>query len=183
MIYFLKLAAKNLFRHKLRTLVSILAIAISIMVVVFTRGLIVGFIDSVFSAQIHYQSGHIRIIDRDYEMKEKLLSLNYTVDGWDNGGLEEMVSELQKLEEVEMVLPRVKFGAAATAEDDGELVRMAGWGILPDRERDFTDVEKQLVKGRLPRPGEAEVTMGAGLLSKLGRQVGEKVTVVYNTSY
>ena len=59
MIYLSKIAFKNLFRYKLRTLVSIAAIAFSVMIVVFARGYIVGMIDSVFSDHIQYNSGHV----------------------------------------------------------------------------------------------------------------------------
>ena len=59
-----RLAFKNLFRHKLRTFVSIVAIAFAVLIVVFARGYIVGMIDSIAAEHIQYNSGHIKVIRR-----------------------------------------------------------------------------------------------------------------------
>ena len=57
MLFLSKIAFKNLFRHRLRTLVSIVAIAFSVLIVVFARGYIVGLIDTMIVDHIHYNSG------------------------------------------------------------------------------------------------------------------------------
>jgi putative ABC transport system permease protein len=76
------LAQKNLSRSKLRTSVSIIAIAIAIISVTFARGLLSGMIEATFLNHINYKAGHIRVIDEEYKLKERLLSLNYPVDGF-----------------------------------------------------------------------------------------------------
>ena len=98
MSYLLKLAFKNMFRHKLRTIVSIAAIVVAIIVVVFARGLITGMINSTYADQIQYNSGHIKIINKEYEQKERLLSLNYPVDGFKGEGVNGMINELAEIE-------------------------------------------------------------------------------------
>ena len=179
--YFSKLAFKNLFRHKLRTSVSIAAIAISVIVVVFTRGLIVGMIDSIFSNQIQYQSGHIRIINQEYEQKERLLSLNYTVDGFNGQGISPMINKLENLEGVKNAIPRIKFGSLVSADED--LIKMIGWGVDPATEIKFTDIEDKIVAGRMVQKNNREIVMGSGLLDKLSKTVGDRVTILYNTSF
>src|SRR5690554_4499614 len=176
-----KLALKNLFRHKLRTFVSIVAIAFAVLIVVFARGYIVGMIDSLSYEHIQYNSGHIKLITREYRDEERLLPLNYPVDGLGGQGLEQMTSALKNLEDVEMVIPRLKFAAMVSAED--ELVTMSGWGVEPEQEMAFTNIEDYLVEGRMPRPGRLEVMMGTDLLEKIDRRVGEKVTIVFNTAF
>lgn len=126
MSYLFKIAFKNLFRHRLRTLVSIVAIAFSVMIVVFARGYIVGLIDSISADHIQYNSGHIKIVNRDYLQQERLLPLNYPVDGFKGQGVEEMASDLKNIDRVEMVIPRLKFGAMVST--DKELITMNGWG-------------------------------------------------------
>ncbi len=181
MSYLLKIAFKNMFRSKLRTLVSIVAIAFGVMIVVFARGLIVGMVDKVFADHIHYNSGHIKIIDRDYQMRERLLTLNYPVDGLGGRGVEEMIAAMEALDKVELVIPRLKFGALVSTGD--KLVSMSGWGVDPEQELAFTDLENKLVEGRMVRPGEQAVVMGTALLKKINRQVGDKVTIVFNTAF
>jgi putative ABC transport system permease protein len=181
MTFLINIAFKNMFRNKLRTIVSILAIAFAVMVIVFTRGLIDGMIGDTYSLYIHYDTGHIKIIDEEYEQKEKLLSLNYTVKGLENKSLSEMQADLNEMEGIEMVIPRLKFGAAVSTEE--ELVQMLAWGVDGAKELEFTNLERELSQGRMVEPGQREVVMGSELLKKINRSVGEKVTMVYTTAF
>ncbi|HER24407.1 MAG TPA: ABC transporter permease [Candidatus Atribacteria bacterium] len=175
------LAKKNLSRSKLRTSVSIIAIAIAIIAVVFARGLISGMIESTFENHIKYKAGHIRVIDKEYKLKERLLSLNYTLDGFNDEGTSAMVEKLRQVEGVKQVVPRLKFGAVVSMDD--ELVRMMGWGVDPTEEIAFTKIDEKIVEGRMINPGSREIVMGAGLLEKIERNVGDKVTILYSTPF
>ncbi|MFP4020177.1 MAG: ABC transporter permease [Halanaerobium sp.] len=181
MKFLITIAFKNMFRNKLRTTVSILAIAFAVLVIVFTRGLIDGMIEDTYSLYIHYDTGHIKVIDRDYEQKEKLLSLNHTVDGLEGRSLAEMESDLKNLDGIEMVIPRLKFGAAVSTEE--ELVQMLAWGVDGKKELDFTNIGRELSSGRMVEADKREVLMGSALLDKINRSVGEKVTMVYTTAF
>ncbi|NLY90206.1 MAG: ABC transporter permease [Firmicutes bacterium] len=181
MDFIAKIAFKNLFRSKLRTLVSIAAIAFGVMIIVFARGIVLGMIETIYDDHIQFNSGHIKIVTEEYQKRERLLTLNYPVDGFTGEGVGGMMAELEKIEGVEMVIPRLKFGAMVSTED--ELVALSGWGVNPGLELAFTDLENDLVEGRMVRPGEREVVMGTALLEKINRQVGDKVTIVYNTAF
>ena len=175
------LAKKNLSRSRIRTSVSIIAIAFAIIAVVFARGLINGVLESVFENHINYKAGHIRVIDEEYKSKERLMSLNYTLDGFNGKGYKEMSEKLKLVEGVEQVVPRLKFGAMVSLED--ELVGMMGWGVDPLEEIKFMGIDKNIIEGRMVQEGNKEVVMGAGLLEKIGREVGEKVTILYTTPF
>ena len=175
------LAKKNLSRSRIRTSISIIAIAFAIFAVVFVRGLINGVLESFFENHIHYKAGHIRVIDEEYKLKERLMSLNYTLDGFNGNGYLDMSEKIKSIEGVEQVVPRLKFGAMVSLED--ELVGMMGWGVDPDEEIEFMDINKRIIEGRMVQEGNKEVVMGAGLLEKIGREVGEKVTILYTTPF
>ncbi|MGM0441983.1 MAG: ABC transporter permease [Elusimicrobiota bacterium] len=179
--FIIKTAFKNLFRHKLRTAVSIAAIAFSVMIVVFARGYITGMVDSVFADHIRYNSGHVKIMDKEYYPKQRLLPLNYPVNGFENTGLEEMMAGLRDIDGVKMVIPRLKFGAMVSTGE--ELITMSGWGVKPKREIEFTDIEVSIKKGRMIKSGGKEIVMGQKLLNKIDREVGDSVTVLFNTSF
>ena len=181
MTFLWNLAKKNLSRSRVRTMVSIIAIAIAIISVVFLRGMIGGMLTSTFENHIHYVAGHIRVIDEEYKLKEHMLSLNYTVNGFDNEGYEGIVNHLMQIEGVNQVVPRLKFGAMVSHDD--KMVGMMGWGVAPAEEIEFTEIDKNIVEGRMIRPGERELVMGAGLLEKIGKQVGENVTFLYSTAF
>jgi putative ABC transport system permease protein len=175
------LAKKNLSRSKLRTSVSIIAIAIALIAVVFARGLISGMIESIFENHINYKAGHIRVINKEYKLKERLMSLNYTLDGFNRKGYSEMSEKLKLVEGVEQVVPRLKFGAVVSMDD--ELVGMMGWGVDPAEEIAFTKIDEKIIEGRMVEPGSREVLMGTGLLEKIDRKVGDKVTILYTTPF
>jgi len=181
MNYLWNLARKNLSRSKLRTSISIIAIAIAIISVTFARGLINGMIESTYQNHIYYKAGHVRVIDNEYELKERILSLNHSVDGFSGEGASMMADKLKEVEGITQVVPRIKFGAVVIQED--ELVRMLGWGIDPAEEIKFTHIDKDLSEGRMVQPGNREIVMGSGLMKKLNREVEDKVTIVYATPY
>lgn len=175
------LARKNLSRSKVRTIVSIFAVAIAIISVVFLRGLINGILDTTFANHIHYKAGHIRVIDREYKLKEELIPLNYTANGFDGEGYKGMVDELKQVEGVKQVLPRLKF--TALVSHDEKLTGMQGWGIDPEGEIGFMGIDKYITEGRMVQSEKRELVMAADLMEKLGKQVGDKVTFLYNTAF
>lgn len=181
MLFYLNLALKNLFRHKLRSFVSILAVAFAVAVVVFARGYITGLIDSSFSDHIQYNSGHIKIIDQEYYQQERVLPLNYSVDGFEDKSLSQMKTELQQIEGVELLISRLKFGAVVST--GSEMITMVGWGIERENELNFTKLENQLVEGRMIEGGNLEVVMGTELLEKIDKKVGDKLTIMASTSF
>lgn len=181
MLFYLNLALKNLFRNKLRTFVSILAVAFAVAVVVFARGYITGLIDLSFADHIQYNSGHIKIIDRDYYQQERVLPLNYNVNGFEDKSLSQMKGELQNLDGVDLLISRLKFGAVVSTGN--ELVNMVGWGIEKENEIEFTDIERQLVEGRMIEAGKLEVVMGTELLNKIDKKVGDRITIMASTSF
>lgn len=175
------LAKKNLSRSRARTMVSVIAIAIAIIAVVFLRGMISGLLVSTSENHIRYKAGHIRVIEQEYELKEHMLSLNYTVNGFEEEGYKDMVENLKQVEGVQQVVPRLKFGAMVSTEE--KLVAMMGWGVDPAGEINFTGIDRQITEGRMIDPGEREIVMGAGLLDEIEHEVGEKVTFLYNTAF
>jgi len=181
MKYLWNLARKNLSRSKLRTLISIIAIAVAIIAVTFARGLIGGMIESTYQNHIYYKAGHVRVIDNEYELKERILSLNHSVDGFSGEGASLMADKLKEVDGITQVVPRIKFGAVVIQED--ELVRMMGWSVDPSEEIKFTKIDKDITEGRMVHPGNREIVMGAGLMKKLNREVGDKITIVYTTAF
>ena len=181
MKFLLSIAGKNLFRNKLRTAVSILAIIISVAVVVFASGLIDGFLENSFSLYVEYDTGHIRIVDQEYRQRERLLSLRHTVNGFEQEGLLAMITQIEGIDGIELAIPRIKFGAM-TSEGD-KMTMLMGWGIDQEKENKFRNLEDSIIEGRMFEAGSNEILVGPGLLQKLNRQVGDRVTLVYNNAY
>ena len=156
------LARKNLSRSRARTIVSVFAIAIAVISVVFLRGLINGVLDTTFANHIHYKAGHIRVIDQEYKLKEELIPLNYTVNGFNGEGFKGIAEELKQIEGVKQILPRLRF--AALVPHDEKLIGMQGWGVDPEDEIGFTGIDKYITEGRMVQSEKRELVMGADLM-------------------
>ncbi|NPV80518.1 MAG: hypothetical protein HPY52_09625 [Firmicutes bacterium] len=124
---------------------------------------------------IRLGSGHVRIIDRGYQIKERLLSLNYPVDGFNGEGYQAMVEALKQIDSVENVVPRLRFGAMAS--EGAQLRGMMAMGVDPAAEEKMIRPYRYLVDGRFLEPGERGAVMGYRTLDKLGLGVGDKFTL------
>src|SRR5690554_1956199 len=173
----IKIAWRNLSRNKVRTFIAILAIITVVIIVVFARGLMVGAFESSFKMYIDNNFGHVRIIDKEYEIREVLLPLDYPVDGFNSSGVTAMMSEIKKLDKVEHLLPRIRFVAISTIDDD--LFRMIGVGIDPLRENVYGSLPGDIIRGRMPESGN-EILVGQGLLEALGVDFKDRVTLVFS---
>src|SRR6056297_90956 len=75
-MFFLKMAIKNLSRHKRRTVITALIIAFAILIYVMTEGLMIGMTEMSFNNIINLESGHLQVADQNYWEDRKELPLN-----------------------------------------------------------------------------------------------------------
>jgi len=136
--------------------------------------------ESALGLYIDNHLGHVRVVDEEYAVREPLLPLDYTVRGIQGEGLGKMIAEMEKIEEVEHILPRIRFGAMASIED--ELERMMGVGISSSREEGYGSLSEDIKEGRLPEEGN-ELMIGSGLLDKFGMELGERITLVFSDAF
>lgn len=175
-----RIAFRNLGRKRARTALSLLAIAVGVFVVILAKATVEGSLETLMNNSIKLSSGHIRIIAREYQVKERLLSLNYPVDGFHGEGYESIVKELEQIKRVENVVPRLRFGAMVSKEE--ELEGLMGMGVDPVAEEKLVHFSRYIAAGRFIQPGKREAVMGYKLLDRLGLEVGGKFTLVFNTA-
>ncbi len=176
----MKIAWRNLKRNRVRTFIAVLAIATVVIIVVFSRGFVRGVTESSFALYIDNLYGHVRITTEEYDIRETLLPLDYPVDGFEGEGASAMIEQIRQLDSVVHVMPRIRFGAMASIDDD--LIRMMGVGIDIETEQARGNLSRDIVAGRLPESGN-EMLAGGGLLDDLGKEVGDRVTVVFSDAY
>ncbi|NLV92237.1 MAG: ABC transporter permease [Firmicutes bacterium] len=177
----LRMAIRNINRHRMRSILSFLAIALGVLVVILTKSMVDGLVDSVTRNSVELTSGHVRITQREYRPKERLLSLNYPIDGFSGEGIGPMVETLRQEPMAVTVSPRIKFGAMAVKDDD--TVSMIGLGVEPEVEMKLANLDRYLHAGRFIKPGAREVAMGSKLLNKLGLKVGDRATLLFSDAF
>lgn len=183
MLYLLKMALKNISRHRGRTLLSLLAIMAGVFAIIFTQGFAEGAIENMVNLNVNLNSGHVRLINPEYEKKEQLLSLGYPI-GEDRRSYSEIVAKLQEQPGVKVASGRIRFGMYLVAGEERQGV--LGMAIDFKTEDQVTKLSRYLKgenAGRLPEPGKSEIVLGKKLMEKLRLKVGEKVNGLFSTSF
>ena len=183
-MYLFKMAWRNLGRNPGRTVLSLLAVIAGVSAILLTRGYVDGIVDNMLNSSINLNSGHVRLIRPEYEVKERLLSLGYPL-GEQGKPYSRLIGEIRRQPGVEQAAGRIRFGLLLVAGEDRQEAVM-GLGIEPEAEDRATHLSRYLRgrgEGRLPRMGRQEIVLGGRLLSKLGLRVGDKVNAVFSTSF
>ena len=170
----IKLGYQNLGRHRRRTFLTISAIFLAVGLVTYIQCHLKGIVDTMVDDFIRLHTGHVKIIHTEYQLKERLLPLNLNVTEVDK-----RISEIQEIPAVADLAPRLRFGALLNVEENNQTGM--GIGLIPDKEKNMMDIEKDIKPGGSLPPGG--IVVGQILAERLGVKMGEEVTLLSQTQY
>jgi len=167
----LKMSWRNIWRNKRRTFLTVLAVAVGVMVIIFGQSYITGIINSTSEAMIKTQNGHIRIAHSEYLRLERIMPKEFLIDS-----LQQIKSEITKIEEVKSIQEMIKFGVMLNHGEKTE----AGLaiGVNPEIARDDMDLAQMVVEGEYFHPGSLELMIGKKLAKTIGVKVNEELLLV-----
>ena len=197
------IAFRNIARNRRRSILSGTAIALATFAIVFMFSMIGGMKGEVAKNAYIFESGHIRIRHAEFDKYENLNPLHLGVPDYHN-----VVSEVEKVENVRLVLPRIRFFSAIYREKES----YKGMGLSVDFAREsrldvrratrdpnapsFESLDRQGklaafaeawelsgYEGRLPENGQREILLSTGLAEEMSVSVGDKVTFYTKTAY
>ena len=171
----LKLAARNVFRNKRRTILNVLMIAGAIAAIINFEGFASSLIQRLSEVAVNSQYGHLQIAsDKTWNLKasespkDRLISLS-----------PDTTAKISKLPAVEYVSGRLSFYGLITSGDHS--LSAHGVGFDTAVESHMRD-QMKMVEGRNLTPtSKFEIIAGAGLQSQLGLKVGDSVTLLAYT--
>lgn len=181
MPYAIKIAWRNLTRQRGRTILSVAAIAAGVAAVCVTKGFADGMIGTIITNSVNLSAGHVRVIDPQYRLKERLLSLAYPI-GEHGPGYENLVRDLRGLPEAAAAMGRIRFGMLLVSGDKQRTVMGVG-ADLPAEDRVAHLGRYLRADGRFPEPGQQEIVLGQKILAELGLAEGDKINAVFSTSF
>lgn len=163
----LHLAWKNLWRNRRRTLITLAAIAFSIMLVQASHNLSQGVYTGMVDSGVRAGSGHIAVYHEGYlESREE--TLHFTDQG--------LIAEIEALEGVLQVLPRLYIPALAQSSRESRGIVLIG--VDPTRERRINPFLKTLSESDWLRSADGrDAIVGKRLLSELQISPGQKFVV------
>ena len=160
-----RLAWRNIWRHRRRTVLLILAVAYAAFASVFFWGLNDGIIASVLTSQARFSSAPVLVTTTAYrddpDPAHALPDLAVAV-------------AVRRLPQVRATAPRLEFPALLRSAYTAQSV--AARGVLPAEESAVSAVPAHVVAGRMIR-GPGELVLGRGLAERLDVRVGERAVL------
>lgn len=160
-----RLAWRNIWRYRRRTILLVLAVAYATFGIIFFWGLNDGIIDSVLTTQARFVAAPVLIT---------------TTANWDDPDPEHALPDLTVLATLQRV-PRVR--AAALRLEFPALLRSAytaqavvARGVQPAEEPAVSAVPSRIAEGRMLR-GAGELVLGRGLARRIDVRVGERAVL------
>ncbi|HBD94911.1 MAG: hypothetical protein A2015_07595 [Spirochaetes bacterium GWF1_31_7] len=174
--YMIKIAYRNIYRNKRRSVLCMTAIGLAVFFIVFMMGWIMGMYDSVVKTVLTFETGHVQVFTKEYFAKEDFIPVQYPVE-FENGSVDEFIDEIGKIPGVKAVLPRI---ASYTTLTDSKVKHAVLWGLHIQKEFEtnvFNLKEKSngLIKGRYPLENENACAIGRKMAEKMGVTIGDSI--------
>ncbi|MEA3353618.1 MAG: ABC transporter permease [Campylobacterota bacterium] len=163
-----KTAFLSLLRRKLRTLLVIFMIAVSLWALLFMQGIYDGMYKQMVDNAIRSDSGHISLYAKGFKQEK---SIEYQITN-----LEQIEKKLILNNNIKSYVKRVKSnGLAATA---GYSNFASIYGIDLDKEKEYSKLDKYIYKGKFDFLKRSNgVIIGYGLAKKLKLKIGKKLII------
>ncbi|HQZ21767.1 MAG TPA: FtsX-like permease family protein [Thermoflexales bacterium] len=170
-LLYLKLAWRNVWRHKRRTVIVLLAIGLGMMMMMFYDGLIAGFDQAIYGNAVRVLGGNITVHAAGYGAavgQKPLIPLaNDTA----------IAQAIQKQPNVVAASRRIETGGLASNRKGAFAISIVG--IEPEAEAPASLIAKNVKEGRnLTAADQDAVLIGRGLADGMEVKVGDRVTLV-----
>lgn len=166
---YLKLAWRNIWRNKRRTLITVSSIMFAVVCALFIESLERGSHNQMIDNMTNFHTGHIQIQDVRYEDEPSLdNSFEYSND------FNERIMELD--ERIYNVVPRIETFMLAAGEEQSRAAMVLGIDL--DSEHRLNELKNRIVEGRFFEPGDRTVVLGEGLAARLNVAVGDSLILL-----
>ncbi|MFC1571657.1 ABC transporter permease [Candidatus Margulisiibacteriota bacterium] len=172
----LKLAFRNIFRHFTRTFLTFLAIAIGLMFMIIMDSMLAGMDQESFDKIINYETGHIKILHREYREDEHNLPLDKAIE--DPAAI---VAKVARVAKDAKVTSRINFRIMLS--DGVDQYPAVGIAIDPKDDQSVFLLKQAVDKGEFFDGNEEAMLLGEGLAEDFGVTVGDYLTVLTRTKH
>lgn len=175
MINYFKMAYRNLGRHRRRSILSGLALALGTALLMFIAAFFQGEMRSSMETTLRLNTGHLQVQNADYDPDKLSVAWEYLIEK-----PEQVAAQIEALEQVQAATPRLMASGIISAA--GESVGVQIIGIDPESEAN--DVYRNgLVSGSFLAADDREgIVIGLPVADSLGLQVGDTLNLLVNTS-
>ncbi len=164
----IKLAWRNLWRNKRRTLITVASIFFGVLLSAYMTSMQEGSYGKMVEIVVKFYSGYMQVHHEDY-WENKSINSSFDYD-------QALIDQLKKHPEIDFVIPRLESFGLASA---GELTRgSAIFGIVPDVETQLTGIADKIVSGKYLQPADDGVVIGDGLAKYLKLGLSDTLVII-----
>src|SRR5690606_12102362 len=175
MTNYFKMAYRTLGRHRRRSFLSALALAIGTALLMFIVAFFEGEMRSSMETTLRLDSGHIQIRDADYDPDKLSVAWEYLIENPDQAA-----AQIEALDQVQTATPRLIASGIVSIRDESAGVQIMG--IVPESEAN-DPYRNGLVAGSFLAADDREgILIGYPLAESLALNVGDQLTLLVNTS-
>jgi ABC-type lipoprotein release transport system permease subunit len=168
MWFYIKLAWRNVFRNKRRTIIASIAIGIGLAALIFVDGLLIGMKDSMIRSATSSFLGEAQIHLEGYRQTREV---NETINQ-----LEKIKNELEKAQVVKNFAPRAMSYAMITSAANVRSVQLVG--VKPQSEKYLSKIDEAIREGSFfESDNPRDVLIGSELAEILEVGLGDRVVI------
>ena len=163
-----KIAWRNIWRNKRRSIITISAIVIAVFLAIIMRSMQLGMYDNMIQNIVGSYSGHIQIHSNGY-WEEQTIDNAFTYN-------DSLIEKIEANKDVDHTTKRIQSGCLSSFKDLSKFVFVNG--IEPEKEQLMTDWNKRLVEGKLLTLNSNSVNIGKGIAKYYDLKVGDTLIFV-----
>lgn len=164
----LKLAWRNIWRNKRRTLITAASIMFAVFFASFMQSIQKGAWNHILGNVVNFYYGFAQIHQNGYQDDQSIEKAFVAEEK-----LRQLSSEIP---EIKSVVPRIE--SFALASNDAATLGVLVVGVAPDLENGLTGLENRLVKGSYFKENESAALIGEGIAEKLKLAVSDTLVLV-----
>ena len=164
----IKLAWRNIWRNKKRSLITITAIVIAVFLAICMRSLQLGMYDNMIKNVVGSYSGHVQIHSNGYWEEQTI----------DNAFLynDSLIKIIENNTNVDHTTKRIQSGCLSSFKDLSKFVFVNG--IEPQKEQLMTNWNKRLMEGKLLTSNSNSINIGKGIAKYYNIKIGDTLIFV-----
>ncbi|SDT97251.1 ABC transporter permease [Desulfobacula phenolica] len=179
----IKLAVRNIFRNKIRTLITLAAIAFGSVSIIIAGGFFEDTFMQMREAVIHSHLGHIQIYSKGYNDHGSSAPFDYLIEEPNT-----VTEKIVPLDHVKLITPRISFSGMISTGDN--TVSVFCQGVDPEGELILNKIEniKDASTGlaiqegsNLTKNDRFDMILGRGLAKNIGAKPGDSLVLLTNT--
>lgn len=174
MTLFLRLAWRNVWRQRRKTLLIAVGMGVTMSMLVLYDGVVAGFEQAIYGNAIQLLGGNVQVHAPGYNEKlgrKPLLPINDP---------DTVVQAAEAQPEVIVASKRIVTGGLITNREGAFAVSVIG--IETDKETKVSPVADNISKGRYLNPDDGDlIVIGQGLATAMNIEVGDRITMVGNS--